>query len=73
MTNFQDKNTLISDEVFKMMGVEEGMMVGDLGCGNIGYFSLTIAKLIGKKGVVFAVDILKSALNAVDNKIAQDQ
>ncbi len=68
MANIQNGNELINVNVFEMAGVEDGMVVGDLGCGNIGFFALSSAKLVGKKGIVYAVDILKSALKAVESR-----
>jgi ubiquinone/menaquinone biosynthesis C-methylase UbiE len=54
------------------MKLEEGMRVGDLGCGNLAFYAFGASKLIGKKGLVYAVDILKTALNAVDNRIRHE-
>src|SRR3989339_232934 len=64
-------NELINVDIFDKVGIEAGMHVADLGCGNLAYFSFPIAKLVGDDGVVYAVDILKSVLEAVDNKIKQ--
>ena len=72
MPDLQSGNELLKIDVFKKVGMEEGMRVGDLGCGNLAYYALNSAKLVGKNGLVYAVDILKSALNAVDNKIKHD-
>ena len=60
-------NELITADVLGKAGLEEGMKVADLGCGNLGYFSLPAAKAVGKKGKVYAVDILKSVLESVDS------
>lgn len=42
--------------------------VADLGCGTIGNFSLASARLVGSDGEVYAVDILKDALSAVEER-----
>lgn len=59
-------NELIKVNIFEKVGLAQGMNVGDLGCGNLGYFSVPAAKIIGKKGTVYAVDILKSVLQSVE-------
>jgi ubiquinone/menaquinone biosynthesis C-methylase UbiE len=58
-------NELIKEDVFAKLNLAEGMYVGDLGCGNLGFFSVPAAKIVGKEGVVYAVDILKSVLKSV--------
>lgn len=50
------------------LGVKFGQQVGDFGCGGAGYFSLPAARLVGNNGKVYAVDILKSALQGVASK-----
>lgn len=72
MADLQKGNELLKIDVFKKIGLEEGMRVGDLGCGNLAYYAINSAKIVGKKGFVFAVDILKPVLNAVNNRIKQE-
>ncbi|MBU4370153.1 class I SAM-dependent methyltransferase [Patescibacteria group bacterium] len=48
-------------------GIAEKMIVADLGCGRRGYFTLQAAKLIGPDGLVYAVDVVKSALENVNS------
>ena len=45
----------------RVLGVKPGDVVCDLGCGN-GFYTLKIAKLVGDKGKVLAVDIQKQML-----------
>src|SRR3989344_5278301 len=42
--------------------VTSDMVVADFGCGN-GYYSVAAAKIVGKKGQVYALDILEDALS----------
>ncbi|MFA5029877.1 MAG: methyltransferase domain-containing protein [Patescibacteria group bacterium] len=70
--NVKGGNELININVYEKIGLMLGMNVGDLGCGNLGYFSLPAAKIVGKSGTVYAVDILKSALQAVENRAKQE-
>ena len=44
------------DAVLHAIGVKPGMIVADLGAGT-GYFSLPLAKIVGDKGRVLAIDI----------------
>ena len=44
------------DEVLRALGVAAGMTVADLGAGT-GYFSVHIAKAVGDKGKVLAIDV----------------
>jgi len=45
-------------------GIREEMRVADLGVGAVGHFLFPAAKLVGPKGHVYGVDILKSVLQA---------
>jgi len=42
--------------------VREGMTVADIGCG-LGYFSIAMAKMVGDKGAVIAVDLQQEMLD----------
>ncbi len=42
--------------------VREGMIVADIGCG-MGYFSIAMAKMVGKKGKVIALDLQQEMLD----------
>ncbi|MFA4937043.1 MAG: class I SAM-dependent methyltransferase [Patescibacteria group bacterium] len=52
----------------KQLEVKFGNFVGDLGCGGAGYFTIPAAKIVGSRGKVYAVDILKAALEGVKSK-----
>ena len=49
-------------EVMKQLGLEPGMLVCDVGCGN-GFYSLMMAKEIQPEGKVLAVDIQQEMLH----------
>lgn len=49
--------------------ITEGMKVADLGCGTLGHFVFPLAKIVGEHGKVYAVDILKIALDTIDRRI----
>lgn len=50
------------------LGVGTGHQVADLGCGGAGFFTLPAARLVGMRGKVYAVDILKAALDGMMSK-----
>jgi len=51
--------------------IKEGMAVRDYGCG-LGRYTLPIAKLVGPKGKVFAVDIQPLAISTIKDKAARE-
>lgn len=54
----------ILDEI----GLSQGMKIADLGCGAAGHFVVPAGKVVGSKGTVYAVDLLKSVLEAVKSR-----
>ncbi|MCW1892135.1 MAG: class I SAM-dependent methyltransferase [Candidatus Uhrbacteria bacterium] len=59
--------------ILERVGVRERMHVADLGCGAIGHFVFPAAQMVGPKGKVYAVDILKDALDMLDRRSREDQ
>ena len=58
---------LDADDLLKnKLGVTYGSYIADLGCGGIGFFVIKAAQIVGPDGVIYGVDILKSALSNVD-------
>ena len=53
--------------VIKQLDMEEGIGVADFGCGT-GYFSIPIARKIGKEGKVYSLDILPEKLEAIESQ-----
>jgi ubiquinone/menaquinone biosynthesis C-methylase UbiE len=47
--------------------VKNGHVVADLGCGS-GYYSLAMAELVGPEGKVYAVDLEKKCIRALQKK-----
>lgn len=54
--------------VLNQAGLREKMRVADLGCGAVGHFVFPASKLVGKEGVVYAVDIQKGVLANIEKK-----
>lgn len=49
-------------------GIKQGYIVAELGCGAAGHFVFPAAHLVGPPGKVYAVDILKSVLEAINSR-----
>lgn len=52
--------------------VKEKMKVADLGCGASGHFVFPVSHLVGNKGTIYAVDILKTSLETVKKRARQE-
>ncbi len=62
-------NTLIDAKtLLEKVGVEEKMKVADLGCGSSGHFVFPAAGMVGKNGIVYAIDILRTALETITKR-----
>jgi len=58
--------------ILSKAGVGEKMKVADLGCGASGHFVFPAASMVGEKGEVYAVDILKTVLETISRRIKQE-
>jgi len=47
--------------------VKQGQVVADLGCGS-GYYTFALAELVGPEGKVYAIDLGKSCIRAIEKK-----
>src|SRR3989338_9315891 len=59
---------LDAEKILSEIGLLPRMTYMDFGCGNVGHFVLPGARLVGNEGKVYAVDILKKALEGVDRR-----
>ncbi len=60
------------DFILRKLTLEEKQVVAELGCGNFGFFVWPLARQVGRNGVVYAVDILKSALEEIKTQANKD-
>lgn len=49
--------------------IEEKTKVADLGCGSSGHFVFPSSVRVGKKGLVYAVDILRTTLETINKRV----
>ena len=66
MESIPSGNQLLNPEkIIKKVNITSRQTVGDFGCGSSSIFALQAAKVVGHEGVVYAVDVMKSALASV--------
>lgn len=69
MENKAQGNKLLDiHRVLEITHVKVGMNVADLGCGQFGFFVFPLATTVGKHGLIYAVDIMKSNLKEIEKK-----
>ncbi len=52
-------------KIFERISLSEGQRVADLGCGRTGHFVFPSVKVVGEKGIVYAVDVVKNILESI--------
>src|SRR5271157_751706 len=57
--------------ILTKVGLKPGMTIVDIGCGQ-GYFAIPAAKLVGKNGKVYGIDIDEEALGVLNEKAAKE-
>jgi ubiquinone/menaquinone biosynthesis C-methylase UbiE len=59
------------EKVMEVTGVKPGMVIGEIGAGH-GYFTFWLSKGVGERGKVYANDISRSALAAIEERRAAE-
>jgi len=59
-------------QLIERSGVKKGMQVLDLGCGS-GAFTTFLARAVGQKGKVYALDIQADMLKQLENKLSKPE
>ena len=60
------------DKILSQLGVKTGMIAADLACGP-GYFTIPMARAVGKDGIVYAVDSSTVMLGYLSSNIAHSK
>jgi ubiquinone/menaquinone biosynthesis C-methylase UbiE len=60
------------DEVIKRSGIKRGMTILEIGCGS-GAYTTFIARAVGDKGIVHALDIQPKMLQQLQSKLDKDE
>lgn len=62
----------LRDEVLKILKIQPGMRVADVGAGT-GLYTIPMAQAVGAQGAVFAVDISPNFLNFIARRAQQQE
>ncbi len=60
------------DKIISRSKIKEGMKILEVGCGS-GAFTTFVARAVGDKGEVFALDIQPEMLKQIENKLKQPE
>ena len=60
------------EQLIKRSGIKKGMQVLDLGCGS-GAFTPFVARTVGEKGEVYALDIQADMLEQLEKKLSKPE
>jgi ubiquinone/menaquinone biosynthesis C-methylase UbiE len=60
------------EQLIERSGIKKGMQVLDLGCGS-GAFTTFLARAVGQKGKVYALDIQADMLKQLENKLSKPE
>ncbi|MFH0840751.1 MAG: class I SAM-dependent methyltransferase [bacterium] len=63
---------LNTDLVFQKVKIKNGEDVADFGCGQFGYFTFPLSRLVGKNGKVYAIDLLQKNLEAISKEVKKN-
>jgi len=71
---YLEANTTLIDKnlIIEKLQIKSDQKVADFGCGQHGYFTITLAKQVGKHGQIYAIDIIKDHLETI-KKIAKPE
>ncbi len=71
LDSLQRKRLFKPIKALKSLGIKRQMIVADIGCGT-GFLTIPLARIVGPKGKVYAVDISKEMLNDVRRRIKKE-
>jgi len=60
------------EQIIEQLDIQSGAKVADFGCGR-GYFAIPMAKKVGEDGIVYGLDVLPSALEALQSQAEIDE
>lgn len=61
-----------TQDILKQVELRPGMIVADLGAGS-GFFTIPLAKKVGKTGLVYALDLVAESLEIIEEKAKNEK
>jgi predicted methyltransferase len=58
-------------QIYRLLGLEPGMSVADLGAGS-GYHTIRLSRALGPAGRVFAQDVMPNYLTGLDRRVRRE-
>ena len=71
MENMDKNNFIDPEKVISQIDLKQGNVVADFGCGT-GYFTFALAKKVGEKGIVYALDVLPQIIETIESQAKLD-
>ncbi|MBI2436419.1 MAG: class I SAM-dependent methyltransferase [Candidatus Magasanikbacteria bacterium] len=69
--SYHSGNNLIDPKLlFEKVQLREGVHIADFGCGRTGHIVFPASKIVGERGIIYAVDILKDVLESIRRRAA---
>ncbi len=59
-------------KIFSVINLSSGMRVADMGCGRTGHFVFPASRVVGEKGIVYAIDIIKDILENIKSRVRSE-
>ncbi len=59
-------------KIFSTINLGSGMRVADMGCGRTGHFVFLASRVVGDKGIVYAIDIIKDILENIKSRVRSE-
>ncbi len=72
MADFSATQLLDPVKLLTESGIKQGDTVADFGCGTVGHFVFPAGKLVGAEGKVYAIDIQKAVVGAIEGRAKSD-
>lgn len=59
------------DQIMDALGIADASVVADIGAGS-GWFTIRLARRVGPRGIVYAEDVQKEMINAIQRRVLRE-